>query len=54
MIGPINVSVNIRFHDGSWETGTIVGSDLYIDLAVIHITSNLIHARGKRWDSLTD
>jgi Trypsin-like serine proteases, typically periplasmic, contain C-terminal PDZ domain len=30
--------VDIRFHDGSWETGTVVGSDVYTDLAVIRVT----------------
>jgi len=30
-------SVEVRFHDGEWRTGTVVGTDVYSDLAVIHV-----------------
>jgi S1-C subfamily serine protease len=29
--------VDVRFHDGSWEAGTVVGSDAYTDLAVVRL-----------------
>jgi S1-C subfamily serine protease len=29
--------VDVRFHDGSGETGTVVGSDVYTDLAVVRV-----------------
>ncbi|MBV0925799.1 trypsin-like peptidase domain-containing protein [Halomicroarcula limicola] len=30
-------AVDVRFHDGTWQTGTVVGSDVYTDLAVVRI-----------------
>ena len=29
--------VEVRFHDGEWRTGRVVGTDVYSDLAVVHI-----------------
>jgi S1-C subfamily serine protease len=29
--------VDVRYHDGSWATGTVVGSDTYTDLAVVRV-----------------
>ncbi len=36
--------VDVRFHDGSWETGTVVGSDVYTDLAVIRVSDSPVEA----------
>ncbi|WP_440991304.1 S1C family serine protease [Haloarchaeobius baliensis] len=30
--------VELRFHDGQWRTGAVVGTDPYTDLAVVHVT----------------
>ncbi|QIO24034.1 S1C family serine protease [Haloarcula sp. JP-L23] len=30
--------VELRFHDGEWRTGAVVGDDPYTDLAVVHVT----------------
>jgi len=30
-------TVEVRFHDGEWRTGTVVGSDVYSDLAVVRV-----------------
>ncbi|WEL27448.1 S1C family serine protease [Haloferax volcanii] len=32
-------SVDIRFHDGSWETSRVAGTDVYSDLAVTRVSS---------------
>lgn len=40
MTGLISVSVDTRFHDKSWESVTIVGSNVYTDLAVIRVTDS--------------
>jgi S1-C subfamily serine protease len=29
--------VEVRYHDGSWTTGTVVGSDVYTDLAAVRL-----------------
>lgn len=30
-------SVQVRFYDGTWKTGSVVGTDVYTDLAVVHV-----------------
>ena len=30
--------VELRFHDGAWSTGAVVGTDPYTDLAVVHVS----------------
>ena len=32
-------SVEVQFHDGTWENATVVGSDAYSDLAVVRVPS---------------
>jgi len=36
--------VDVRFHDGSGETGTVVGSDVYTDLAVVRVDDRPVDA----------
>ncbi|MDS0283434.1 S1C family serine protease [Haloarcula onubensis] len=31
--------VELRFHDGEWRTGAVVGTDRYTDLAVVHVSN---------------
>ena len=31
--------VELRFHDGEWRTGAVVGEDRYTDLAVVHVAN---------------
>ncbi|SEO96518.1 serine protease, S1-C subfamily, contains C-terminal PDZ domain [Halogranum amylolyticum] len=38
VVGAID-DVELRFSDGSWRTGRVVGTDVYTDLAVIHVSN---------------
>jgi S1-C subfamily serine protease len=36
VVGTVD-DVELRFSDGSWRTGRVVGTDVYTDLAVVHV-----------------
>jgi len=44
VVGTAN-SVQIRFRDGEWRTGQVVGSDVYSDLAAIRVPNRPTYAR---------